>query len=166
MRRVALAAAVAGLGLAIIIVAGRERAQVSSPRAAEPSTPIARRVSADEPASTLRDDATSTPSESDIGRRARKAGPEAGESDRSARWDRLSPAERVDALREALGEALGAIESGDRDPHHLLAAQDALSALRVELYGNERGRAAHAAYEDRLDRAMQERPEAISTPPE
>jgi hypothetical protein len=84
--------------------------------------------------------------------------PESGESEVSREWDEFPAGQRIDVLRRELESALVAMERGDMDPSHLRTAEASLSASRVELFGSERGQAAHAAYEDRLDRATQDKP--------
>ena len=70
----------------------------------------------------------------------------------SDEWDTLSPDERVEAQRKRFTRAIRAANRGLDVPANLLAAQDALSAMRPELYATDEGRREHRGYEAELDR--------------
>ena len=74
------------------------------------------------------------------------------ETDRlSTEWDSLLSSERVDVQRRRFAKAIAAAKAGVSVPANLLVAQDALSAMRPELYETDAGRAEHRGYEAELD---------------
>jgi hypothetical protein len=80
------------------------------------------------------------------------AEPEPPEDALSEQWDRLSPAERIEAATTGFREAVDAISAQHEVGRNLTKAETALSTLRAELYATERGRRQHQALERELDR--------------
>lgn len=82
-----------------------------------------------------------------------QAGPEAGET--TPGWSELSRPDRIAALEDGFQTAIDDIASGD--PTAAMRANDALTALRFELYDTPEGRSHHAELEARLE-ALTEAP--------
>ena len=75
----------------------------------------------------------------------------------SDEWDGLPSTDRVQAQRERFATAVDSVKHGIDVPANLLAAQDALSAMRPELYGTDAGRGEHQGYEAQLDKLEERR---------
>lgn len=87
--------------------------------------------SADEPSTELRDD-----------------DPE------DAAWDSVSPARRTQILRRDFDTALASIEGGQDAVRNTILAEQALTALRAEMYESPSGRRGHQLLEEQLSAAV------------
>lgn len=80
---------------------------------------------------------------------------EIGEDARSFDWDHISASDRREYLDRRFSDALVAVSrDGGDDANAVARAEDALSALRPEMYGSEVGRTEHAHLEKKLEDAQ------------